>query len=123
MESRDRIRSHFPDSVSRLARCGNRSTEHHRLLRQRGREDGFAPAHEFVRLFMVRGMQHCGGGVGPNSFVQLTVGAGDADHDIDAALERWVEKNMVPERIAAVKHANDYDPKSDVVRTRQLCAY
>jgi feruloyl esterase len=78
---------------------------------------------EFVRLFMVPGMQHCYGGPGPNSFGQLRVGSGDADHDMDAALERWVEKNIAPERIVAAKHKNDLDPKSEVLRTRPLCAY
>ena len=84
---------------------------------------GAKKAGTFVRLFMVPGMQHCGGGPGPNSFGQFSVGSGDPDHDIDAALERWVEKEIAPERIIAVKRKNDMDPKSAVVRTRPLCAY
>jgi hypothetical protein len=77
----------------------------------------------FVRLFMVPGMEHCGGGLGPNSFGALSVGAGDAAHDMDAALERWVEKGTAPESIIAVKRKADMDPKSEIVRTRPLCAY
>lgn len=77
----------------------------------------------FVRLFMVPGMQHCGGGSGTNSFGQLSVASGDADHDIDTALERWVEKGIAPERIVAAKHASDLDATSAIVRTRPLCAY
>jgi len=77
----------------------------------------------FVRLFMVPGMQHCFGGAGPNSFGQFTVSTGDADHDLGAALERWVEKGVAPERIVATKRRNDMDPASPVVRTRPLCAW
>lgn len=77
----------------------------------------------FVRLFMVPGMQHCFGGDGPNSFGQLSVGGGDPDRDMDSALERWVEKSISPERIVAAKHKNDFDPRSEVLRTRPLCAY
>jgi feruloyl esterase len=84
---------------------------------------GAAEAGSFVRLFMVPGMQHCGGGSGPNSFGQLSVNAGDPDHDMDAALERWVEQGVAPERIIAAKRKSDMNPKSEIVRTRPLCAY
>jgi feruloyl esterase len=84
---------------------------------------GAQQAGTFVRLFMVPGMQHCGGGSGPNSFGQFTVPSGDADRDMDAALERWVEKGVAPERIVAAKRKSDLDPASAVVRTRPLCAY
>ncbi len=84
---------------------------------------GAGQAASFVRLFMAPGMQHCGGGSGTNSFGQLTLAAGDPDHDMDAALERWVEQGVAPERIVAAKRKNDYDPKSPIVRTRPLCAY
>jgi len=77
----------------------------------------------FARLFMAPGMQHCGGGSGPNNFGQLAVSPGDDDPGMDAALERWVEKGVAPERIVAAKHKNDFDPSSPVVRTRPLCAY
>jgi feruloyl esterase len=84
---------------------------------------GAGRTRRFVRLFMVPGMQHCFGGAGPNSFGQLSVAGGDADHDIDAALERWVEKNIAPEQIVAAKRKNDFDPKSEILRTQPLCAY
>src|ERR1039458_5331829 len=77
----------------------------------------------FVRLFMVPGMQHCGGGSGTNTFGQFSVASGDADRDMDAALERWVEKGVAPERIVAAKRKSDFDPASAIVRTRPLCAY
>jgi feruloyl esterase len=77
----------------------------------------------FVRLFMVPGMQHCGGGSGANSFGQFSVSSGDPDRDMDAALERWVENGVAPERIVAAKRKSDLDPASAIVRTRPLCAY
>jgi len=77
----------------------------------------------FVRLFMVPGMQHCGGGSGPNSFGQYPGASGDPDRDMEAALERWVEKGVAPERIVAAKHDRYLDPASAIVRTRPLCAY
>ncbi len=78
---------------------------------------------DFVRLYMVPGMQHCGGGSGPNNFGQLAVSPGESDPGMDAAMERWVEKGVAPGSIVAAKHKNDYDPSSPVVRTRPLCAY
>jgi feruloyl esterase len=60
----------------------------------------------FFRLFMVPGMQHCGGGPGPNSF------------DMLAALELWVEKRIPPSRIIASHSTN-----GTVDRTRPLCPY
>jgi hypothetical protein len=79
--------------------------------------------HEFVRLFMVPGMQHCGGGAGPNSFGQWSVPHGDPGHDIAAALERWVEQGIAPEQIIAAKSKSARDSASAVDRTRPLCAY
>jgi feruloyl esterase len=77
----------------------------------------------FLRLYMVPGMQHCGGGPGPNSFGAMGVGAGDPMHDVDAAVERWVEEGVAPDRIIATKYKTGSDPASGVERTRPLCAY
>jgi feruloyl esterase len=59
-----------------------------------------------VRLFMVPGMGHCGGGDGPNTF------------DVLAALEMWREHGHAPDSILASKVAD-----GQVVRTRPLCPY
>lgn len=80
---------------------------------------GAARTHDFVRLFMVPGMQHCGGGAGPNEFGQSGPGTGDAQYSIDAALERWVEAGTPPDVVIAEKR----DKQGQVVRTRPLCAY
>jgi len=63
-----------------------------------------------VRLFMVPGMQHCGGGPGPNSFAMLP------------ALDKWVEGGTAPEQIVATKYVND-DPSQGVARTMPLCKF
>jgi feruloyl esterase len=73
---------------------------------------GAADAGSFVRLFMVPGMEHCGGGAGPNSF----------GHGIDAALEAWVERGTAPEQIVATKYEGN-NPRAGVERTRPLCAW
>ena len=77
----------------------------------------------FVRLYMVPGMQHCGGGPGPNSFGQASVPLGDAQHDIGAALERWVTEGIAPDSIIATKYKTGTNPASGVARTRPLCPY
>jgi hypothetical protein len=84
---------------------------------------GLKRTDTFVRLFMAPGMGHCGGGVGPNSFGQHNVAQGDAEHNLPAALERWVEHNTAPDRIIATKYRQGTDPASGVQRTRPLCRY
>ena len=79
---------------------------------------------DFYRLFLAPGMAHCNGGPGPNAF-----GGGDnpgavfdAEHDVIAAIERWVEEGHAPERIIATKFEGD-DPHAKVVTARPLCVY
>ena len=67
---------------------------------------GAAKTSEWVRLFMVPGMGHCGGGEGPNTFDMVT------------PLEQWVERKQAPENIVA-SHKTD----GKVDRTRPLCPY
>ena len=57
---------------------------------------------DWMRLFMVPGMGHCGGGPGVNTFDQI------------ATLEKWVEKGIAPATILGTG-ANGM--------TRPLCAY
>ena len=61
---------------------------------------------DFFRLFMVPGMAHCAGGIGPDR------------HDAMTALINWVEKGKAPDAIVASKVTD-----GKVVRTRPLCAY
>jgi hypothetical protein len=80
---------------------------------------GEGAAKAFVRLYMVPGMEHCGGGAGANSFGQQGVAKGDPEHNIDAALEAWVEQGKAPASIVASKT----DEKGAKVRTHPLCPY
>ncbi len=77
---------------------------------------------EFVRLFLAPGVQHCGGGSAPNSFGQAGPSGGDPDKDVSAALERWVEQDVAPERIVAAQYKGQ-NPAAGIERTRPLCAY
>ncbi len=83
---------------------------------------GAAKAAEFVRLYMVPGMQHCVGGAGATSFGQVTTPDGDRFHSLDAALEAWVEQGSAPAEIIASKRKTN-DPKSEVVKTHPLCPW
>ncbi len=59
-----------------------------------------APVEDFYRLFMVPGMGHCGGGLGPNNFGNgLTAVSRDPERNVFSALERWVERGAAPEKI------------------------
>jgi feruloyl esterase len=84
---------------------------------------GQREAGSFVRLYMVPGMQHCGGGPGPDSFGStVTRVQSDPQHDMTVALERWVEEGVAPDQIIAAKRQSA-DPKTAPIRTRPLCPY
>jgi Tannase and feruloyl esterase len=76
----------------------------------------------FSRLYMVPGLQHCGGGPGANSFGQLGMGAPEPQHNVELALVDWVEKGVAPSAIVATKFVDD-DPSKGVKFTRPLCPY
>jgi feruloyl esterase len=79
------------------------------------------PTENFYRLFMVPGMGHCGGGVGPNSFGNGTSARpGDPERDAFAALERWVEQGVAPDRLIGAGSTPATPP---VPMTRPLCPY
>jgi feruloyl esterase len=59
-----------------------------------------------VRLFMVPGMGHCGGGDGTSTF------------NMKAALSQWVEQGHAPEEVPASRVRN-----GQTDRTRPLCAF
>ena len=83
---------------------------------------GAKPTEEFVRLYLAPGMQHCGGGPGPDSFGQ-SLDQSDPQHSVSKALERWVENREAPDKIIATKFKTDGNPASGVLRTRPLCPY
>jgi feruloyl esterase len=77
----------------------------------------------FTRLYMVPGMQHCGGGPGADSFgTSGNWPANDPQHNIRVALETWVEKGTAPGTITAAK-TSDGDSQGSATMTRPLCTY
>jgi feruloyl esterase len=67
---------------------------------------GIAKTSNEMRLFMVPGMNHCGGGEGPNTFDK-----------VDPLVE-WVEHGKAPDMIVA-----SHSTSGQVDRTRPLCPY
>jgi feruloyl esterase len=65
-----------------------------------------ASTHDFFKLYMLPGVFHCSGGVGPASFDTL------------AQLIPWVERGNAPDRVVASQVEGD-----KVLRTRPLCPY
>ncbi|HUQ52929.1 MAG TPA: tannase/feruloyl esterase family alpha/beta hydrolase [Gammaproteobacteria bacterium] len=61
---------------------------------------------DFLRLFMIPGMAHCGGGLGPDQYDAVT------------AVVDWVEKGVAPDSMIASKIVN-----GTVTRSRPLCPY
>jgi len=85
---------------------------------------GQSSTDRFLRLFMVPGMGHCAGGPGPNYFGQDGDSKDrDPEHDIYAAIEAWVEKDVAPSRLIATKYANDSKTEGAVTMTRPLCPF
>ncbi|HZV88319.1 MAG TPA: tannase/feruloyl esterase family alpha/beta hydrolase [Candidatus Binatus sp.] len=84
---------------------------------------GKQEADSFLRLYMVPGMQHCGGGPGPDVFGQIGFStSNDPQHNIYLALEQWVEKGSAPSTVIATKQAGE-GATAVVKMTRLLCAY
>lgn len=76
----------------------------------------------FVRLYMLPGVQHCGGGPGADSFGQSADWpATDPEHNVRVALENWVEKGTAPSTLIATKVEGEKagEPKM----TRPMCPY
>ncbi len=116
-----------------------------KLIMYHGWEDIIGNPHDSIgyyerlapgtaKLFMVPGMSHCSGGSGLDTF-----GADyrdgwptDPEHDMLAALDRWVETGKAPEKVVAGKFSGGFampgmpapppgPPK--LLATRPLCAY
>ena len=68
---------------------------------------GLKKTYDDVRLFMIPGGNHCGGGEGPNVFNKLAV------------ISDWVEHGKAPDAIIASHLAQN----GQVDRTRPLCPY
>ncbi|MBZ5627148.1 MAG: tannase/feruloyl esterase family alpha/beta hydrolase [Acidobacteriia bacterium] len=80
---------------------GNTVNFYNGVLAKMGKNQG-----DWVRLFMVPGMEHCGGGPGTDQFNKMAV------------LERWREEGAAPSQIVAAHVTN-----GQVSMTRPLCPY
>jgi hypothetical protein len=109
--------SYYNKVVAAQSRVGDSGTAAGSTVGTRALEE----TQKFFRLFLAPAVGHCAGGPGPNEFGQRG-GDGDAEHDIVAALEQWVEKDIPPQTIIATKFEGDDRAKS-VVTTRPLCAF
>src|SRR5579862_8046760 len=70
------------------------------------RDAALACVQGFERLFLAPGVEHCGGGPGPDRFEALE------------AVEKWVAQSIAPDRIVASHSSNGV-----VDRTRPLCPF
>jgi feruloyl esterase len=87
---------------------------------------GLEATQRFYRLYMVPGMAHCYFGSGASSFGgvgQQIPPVRDATHDIQVALENWVEKGVAPSGLVATKFADDKAATRTIKLTRPLCAH
>jgi feruloyl esterase len=86
---------------------------------------GIEKVQTFYRLFLGPGMDHCGGGIGPNSIggpYDSPPPSRDPQHDVAAALARWVEHGEAPERLVATRYL-DNEPAKGIIAQRPMCAF
>jgi feruloyl esterase len=76
------------------------------------------PVESFARLYMIPGMAHCGGGGGFDIGGKWGAPHGDPEHDLDAALEAWVEKGVAPGTLIG-----SHVETGKVTRTHPLCPW
>jgi len=87
---------------------------------------GLEPIQQYNRLFMVPGMTHCYFGPGATSFGgvgQQIPPVRAPSHDLQLALENWVEKGVAPETFVATKYTDDLATTKTVKLQRLLCSY
>jgi feruloyl esterase len=87
---------------------------------------GLEKTEQFYRLFMVPGMNHCSGGIGASNFggvgMQIPP-ARDALHDLQTALENWVERGVAPAQFVGAKYTDTQPATRTVQFTRPICRY
>jgi feruloyl esterase len=91
-----------------------------------GQKMGQQQAQEFVRLFLVPGMQHCTGGPGPSDFGQwghFNPVVDNAANNMTIALEDWVEKGTAPEQIIARGNTDPSGKGNGAAFAQPICAY
>jgi Tannase and feruloyl esterase len=87
---------------------------------------GLEKTQDFYRLFMVPGMMHCGGGIGASNFGgvgQQIPPVRDAAHDLQTAMENWVERGTPPTQFIGTKFTDNQAATRTVQYTRPVCLY
>lgn len=87
---------------------------------------GLDATRRFYQLYMVPGMTHCYMGPGASSFGgvgQQLPPTRDAQHDLQAAMERWVEDGIEPSGLVATKFVDEAPATRAIKLTRPLCLY
>ena len=87
---------------------------------------GVEQTERFYRLFMVPGMNHCSGGIGASNFGgtgQQIPPVRDAAHDLQTALENWVEHAAAPTQFIGTKFTDNQATTRTVQYTRPVCLY
>ncbi len=88
-------------------------------------QGGIAATQPFYRLFLGTGMEHCGGGPGPNAVGGVSSTPSPVktpETDVLAAIIRWVENDVAPEQIIATRY-EDNNPAGRIVAQRPWCPY
>lgn len=86
--------------------------------------DSGSKAADSVRLFMIPGMQHCGGGTGYGAFGQTSAPQPDTapQDSVGAAIQAWVEQGRIPDRL--IGRRPTISPNAEPANaSRLLCAY
>jgi len=87
---------------------------------------GVKKTQKFYRLYMIPGMRHCSGG--PGAWV-MGQGTGqqplvrDDLHDLQTAIESWVERGKAPKQFIALKFITDDVTATTVQFTRPICTH
>lgn len=87
---------------------------------------GLEQTQAFYRLFMVPGLAHCSGGIGASNFGgvgQQLPPVRDAAHDLQIALEQWVERGSAPAQFIGTKFTDNEPTTRTVQYTRPVCLY
>ncbi|MDP9277886.1 MAG: tannase/feruloyl esterase family alpha/beta hydrolase [Gemmatimonadota bacterium] len=87
------------------------------------RRMGDSTVNNFLQLYLLPGMGHCGSGNEPNDFGQWLRPGDSPQNSLFSALQEWVEKDVRPNGVIATKFAIDGDPRSAVVKRRRICPY
>jgi hypothetical protein len=91
---------------------------------QRVLRDSGPHAADSTRLFMIPGMQHCGGGTGFSIFGQVSAplpGISPRD-SVGAAIQAWVENRRVPDSLIGRRN-KALDDAALTIAPSLLCAY